>query len=240
MTTRLFPLLDESVTPVFYDLETGGTDRKHPTIQIAASVWDLQLVTELDSFERKLQFDVSLCDPKALKMNSYDPAAWQNEAVPAQVGFSDFFEWIDKNHRTVEKTSARGKTFRIAMAGGHNNTSFDWPRVERAFKKLGKTFIPIEFQQLDTLHIATVARAVGSIDVENLKLGTLIEALEVDVPTDGEGQHDALYDARAAALIARALLVRLMPGGAAAVHQAAQDAENDDGPELFGREERIV
>lgn len=46
---------------VYYDVETGGTEPQHPTIQLAAIAVDGG--KELGAFEQKIQFDEAACDP---------------------------------------------------------------------------------------------------------------------------------------------------------------------------------
>lgn len=53
-------------------VETGGVKPEHPTIQIAALIFDDRTREIVDEIEVKLKFDVNACHPKALKMNHYD------------------------------------------------------------------------------------------------------------------------------------------------------------------------
>ena len=59
---------------MFFDLETGGLDDRHPTIQIAAIA--TEAFVEVASFEAKISFDPKCADPAALAMNHYDARVW--------------------------------------------------------------------------------------------------------------------------------------------------------------------
>lgn len=197
--------LPDNARILFYDLETGGIEDRHPTIQIAASVWDVGLDGELASFQRKLQFDPAACSPQALEVNAYSPEGWVDAVDPA-TGWQDFFRFCGE-HRSKPMVSKKGNQYLVTIAGGHNVTAFDFPRVVRAARKLD-AFMPLWWYQLDTYALAVWARALGALPEMRLNLESL--STHFGVGFSGE-QHDALVDCRLAARVCRHLLKLLRP-----------------------------
>lgn len=170
---------------VYFDTETGGTEPKHPTIQLAAIAVDGGV--ELASFEQKIRFDESSCDPVALEMNHYDRLKWV-DAMPGPIVASRFAAWL-RPYSTVERISRAGNPYRIALAAGYNSTAFDWPRVRELF---GTQFCPIDYLVRDVLQRVLFYCDESGERPPNFKLATVAEWL--GIPTDGA--HDALFDAR--------------------------------------------
>lgn len=180
---------------VFFDLETGGVQPHHPNIQIAAIACNEQTGEEVDSFEQKIQFDVSACDPKALEINSYskNPEAWANAVThdEAMLRFNCFLS----RHKTVSKVGRPPKNFpyKVAKLGGHNVTAFDFPRIKQAFDDI-KTFLPADMMMRDTLALAVWWCDLSGQEPPNFRLTTLLQFFGIPLP--GE-MHDALTDVRA-------------------------------------------
>lgn len=184
---------------VVCDLETGGTQPHHPNIQIAAIAINQESGVEIDSFERKIQFNETAADPEALKMNHYDRAVWINEAQPSAKVARLFADW-SQPYRSIEMKSKAGKPYYVAKLIGHNIVTFDLPRIRAMF---GDSFFPFSYHCPDTLQ-----RALWFFEDHpelerpaNLKLGTLCTYFGVPVA----GAHEALSDVRMAAALARAI-----------------------------------
>lgn len=185
---------------IFFDLETGGVEDKHPTIQIAAIAVDGNFA-ERDTFERKIRFDASLADPEALELNCYDAAVWDQEAVEPSGAFGAFADFCGR-HKDLTLISKRtGKPYSVARIGGHNVASFDIPRVRRGLDRLGEFWPACWWYPLDTYqgaiwHVFTHALEPPT----DYRLETLRDYFHIDVAGDA---HDALTDVRIAAQIAR-------------------------------------
>ena len=194
---------------VFFDLETGGLDARHPDIQIAAVA--TEGLVEVDVFEAKIQFDARAADPEALKINSYDAKLWQKEAQPERVVVAGFATFLNK-HATLERTAkGSGRPYQVARLAGHNVLGFDAPRLNTLFKRHG-VFLPADtFRPLDTLQLAYWSAAKLGLEPSNFKLATLCETFAISA----EGAHDALADVRMCVALARALLERLGSTGSA-------------------------
>jgi len=191
-------------TTVFFDLETGGLEPHHPTIQIAAVAmapgW-----REIDSIERKLLFDESACDPEALEINSYDIDDWRREAVApavARQNLQTFFE----HHATWQLVSKKGNHYNTCRIAGHNAAHFDAPRLKALW---GERFAPFAwFYPLDTVHLALWYFSFYDVpQPRNYQLQTLCDHFEI-VRTGAA--HDALADVRSTAMLAREILCRLV------------------------------
>lgn len=188
---------------VFFDLETGGLDAKHPDIQIAAVA--TEGLVEIDVFEAKIQFDERAADPVALKINSYDPKLWKKDARPERDVVAAFGSFL-KKHATLERTAkANGRPYQVARLAGHNVLTFDTPRLSALFKRHG-AFLPADtFRPLDTLQLAYWSAVKLGLEPSNFKLATLCETFAISAA----GAHDALADVRMCVALTRALFERL-------------------------------
>ena len=186
---------------IFTDVETGGVEPRHPTIQIAAVVIDESTWNEVASFERKIKFNEADADPEALKLNHYTAAAWKDAKPPAIV--AQEFAAFAKPYLSITMTSKRtGQPYQVGKLAGHNALTFDLPRLRQMF---GASFFPFSYHVKDTLQ-----RALWYFDEhpdvprpENLKLGTLCAAVGISI----DGAHDALADVRMSAALARAFML---------------------------------
>jgi DNA polymerase III epsilon subunit-like protein len=186
---------------VFFDLETGGTNpQQHPIIQIAAIAVDREF-NELGSFEAKIDFDIHLCDPEALTVNSYDAEVWEKESRPAPHVAQDFSRFL-KQYADVRMVSQRiGREYFVAQLAGHNAASFDGPFIQEFYRQCG-LFLPGGYRVLDTLQ-----RAMWHFhdhpehSPRDFKLGTLCEHFGIQL----DNAHDALADVRATVALCRHL-----------------------------------
>jgi len=195
------------VTIVFFDLETGGVEPERPNIQLAAVAMSDRLDAELGAFEAKIQFDEAAASPEALRINSYDPAVWKENAVGEMVAAGTFASFL-REHATVEMISKAGKPYRIARLAGHNVASFDCPRLVAMFKRYDLFLPGTAYQPLDTYQRAlwyfAERRCTSDQPLNqpaNMKLATLAEWFEIPAG----GAHDALADVRMCVAIARAM-----------------------------------
>ena len=177
---------------VHFDLETGGVEPKHPTIQLAAVAMDGAI--ELGAFEQKIAFKESAADPTALALNHYTPQAWVDAKSPG-VTASRFAAWL-RPYTTIKKTSKAGNQYSVARLAGYNAAAFDAPRLREMF---GSQFLPAEYPVRDVLQ-----RAVFYFDEHptvapptNFKLATVCAFFDIAI----DGAHDALADARMCAAL---------------------------------------
>lgn len=184
---------------IYFDLETGGVETRHPNIQLAAVAIDDATGRELDSFERKLKFDESACDPEALKINGYTREAWK-DAVAVGAAVAQFSRWSEP-YRCVQMMSKRtGKPYGVGKLAGHNVATFDLVRLRGMF---ADSFFPFSYHTKDTLQ-----RAIWYFDEhpevtrpESLKLSVLCAHFGIDC----SGAHEALADVRMSAALALAI-----------------------------------
>jgi len=187
---------------VYFDTETGGLKPEHPTIQLAAIAvapdWK-----EVQTFERKIIFDPSKCDPEALAMNSYRPELWK-AAVPERQAVGEFSIFLNA-HRSIELVSKRsGRPYTVARLAGHNVVGFDLERVAAMFKRHG-AFFPVDFRTvLDTRYGAVwhFERRPGEKKPDDFKLTGLAKHFGISI----EGAHDALVDVRLSIALSKRLL----------------------------------
>jgi DNA polymerase III epsilon subunit-like protein len=194
-------------TIVFFDTETGGLKPEHPTIQLAAIAVGPDR-KELETFERKIAFDVAKADPEALAMNHFDPAAWKD--APSERKVVEEFGAFLKRHSCIELVSQRtGNPYKVARVGGHNIAGFDLERVAAMFKRHGQ-FFPVDFRTaLDTRYGAVWFFEGRTEQPKNFKLTALAE--HFGIPT--EGAHEALFDVRLSIALACKLVEVWAPGG---------------------------
>lgn len=179
---------------IYFDLETGGTEPHHPTIQLAAVAVDTE-GAEVESFYQNIMFNEADCDLEALKLNHYQAAAW-SDAVPPRVCAARFAAWL-RPYQSVTLTSKRtGNPYTVARLAGYNAVKFDEPRLRAMF---GESFCPWEYLVRDVLQMALFHFDRYGHAPENFKLSTV--AAWFGISTDGA--HDALADARMCAAVAR-------------------------------------
>jgi DNA polymerase III epsilon subunit-like protein len=184
---------------IYFDLETGGVEPRHPNIQLAAICVDDSTGQELGSLECKIKFDESEADPEALALNHYTKEAWV-DAVSYATAAARYAAFV-KPHSTIEMISKRnGAPYMVAKLAGYNALTFDLPRLKNMF---GATFFPCSYLVRDILQ-----RAMFWFDehpeVKNpgsLKLSKVCEHFGITV----DGAHDALVDVRLTASLHRKL-----------------------------------
>ena len=188
---------------VYFDLETGGLDARHPDIQLAAIAIDEASEArwaELETFEMKLAFDPVTADPKALEINHWTAEAWAQAEAPIRV-VSRFTDFLDR-HMSHEMINKFGRRYPVAKLIGHNAATFDGPRLQTLFKRHGR-FLPA-----DPRVRCTCQRALWWFDEhpdaprpDNYKLATLCRYFGIEVAET----HEALADVRLTIALARAL-----------------------------------
>jgi DNA polymerase III alpha subunit (gram-positive type) len=186
---------------VYFDLETAGLTEAHPDIQIAAIAVD-DRGEELEAFERKILFDVGAADPEALKMNHYDAAVWERDAVVHAIAVGDFCSFL-KRHASFQMTSKHsGNIYSVARLAGYNAVTFDGPRLKAMFARWGM-FLPAHPQILCVLQRAQwwFHENPHSPRPKSMKLGDVCRHFGIAI----DGAHDALADVRATAALARRL-----------------------------------
>lgn len=180
---------------VYFDLETGGIEMRHPVIQLAAIAVD-DTLNECGTFEQKIAFDPALCDPDALAVNHYTAEAWKEAVSPFSVA-PLFSKWLQP-FSSIEKISQRGKPYSLAKLAGFNSVTFDGPRLKALY---AGTFFPCSYQIRDVLQRAFWYFDERQHHPDDFKLTTLCKYF--NIPTDGA--HDALTDVRLTIALARAL-----------------------------------
>jgi len=191
-------------TSCIIDCETGGVNPEHPTIQIAALVFDDATRETVDEIEVKLKFDVNACDPKALKINHYNAEIWYDEAVgpvSAREMLDKFFRKNQGYELISKKTGDPYQTVRLIA----HNAPFDITRLRALWDDDYTPFCwwyPLDVLQLALWHLSTMKK---SPPPANFQLATLCEFFKIDTSS----AHDALADCR----LTLALLKRLIPLG---------------------------
>lgn len=185
-------------TVIYFDFETGGLKPEHPNIQIAAVA--VLNGEEVDSFERKLEFNPAVCDRKALELNSYDVDVWAREAVPQKAGCNAFLGFLRKHADTTLTSARTGRPYDVALIGGHNVAAFDIPRLR---DWAGPLFIPAcWWYPLDTYQRAIWWFHERGERPSDFKLATLAQHFGID----HSGAHDAFEDVRMCAALAQRLV----------------------------------
>lgn len=192
---------------VFFDLETSGMDPEvHDVIQIAAVAVTADELEELAAFEVKVRFDLDAADPEALRVNSYERAAWEDAIQPEAA--VDRFDRFLRDHATVRLISRAKRPYFVARLAGHNAERFDGPFwrtwAGRHHRPLGPGrgtyFFPAELRILDTCQ-AALWYFEGARDDQlpaSFRLEDLAERFGIHLKA-----HDALEDVRAAIALAR-------------------------------------
>lgn len=188
-------------TTVFFDLETGGVEERHPTIQVAAAAVRKWKVVE--TFERKIRFNVDACDPEALRLNGYVPIAW-SASIPEAQAMREFDAFCNA-HADLRLVSKRtGRPYTVARLAGHNVVTFDVPRVRAGMDRAGVAFwkacwwYPLDTYQRALWHYTENGLALP----EDFTLQGLAKSL--GLPAQG-AEHEALADVLLCVRLAEAL-----------------------------------
>ena len=179
------------------DVETGGVEDRHPTIQIAVVAFDEDTFDVIDELDVKLRFDEASCDSRALRLNSYDPLLWGAEAVTEDVARPKLMDFFEAN-QTWKLVSKKGNSYTTAKLIAHN-APFDIPRLRKLW---GSCFTPFAWwYPHDTLQLALWKLSASANPPRNYQLGTLCDHFGIET----EGAHDALADCRMTIKLAQAL-----------------------------------
>lgn len=174
---------------VYFDLETDSLEPDCQVIQIGAvAVVNGELVEE---FERKLTFDITKADPKALKMNSYREDLWE-KAVSPKLAFEHFSNFLFTYGDIKRYSFKTKKHYRIADLWGHY-VEFDFTRIKAAYER-EEMFLPASYNPGDTIQVSKVLEVLRGKRFEGHKLAELCEAMGIQ--HDPNVTHDALYDAK--------------------------------------------
>ena len=189
------------MTVVYFDLETAGVEDYRPDIQLAAVAVDGDW-NEVGSIEMKVQFDIALADPEALRINHYDAAVWREQALPLPAVIARFGRFLD-NFKTLQRISKRsGRPYRVAQLAGHNAAAFDAPRLKSMYTRAG-VFLGADPRVLDTMQLAMWWFHQRGMEPENYKLAPLCQYFGIPV---GDDAHDALADVRLTVQLTKVLL----------------------------------
>lgn len=178
-----------SAYTVYFDLETGGVEPSHPTIQLAAIAVENGTFKEAGTFESKVKFDEAQADPEALKINHYAPEAWKDAPTPLSVSVR-FSAWL-RPFMSVQLTSKRtGMPYSVARLSGYNAVTFDGPRLKAMYRG---SFFPCSYQIRDVMQRAFFYFDENELDQpKDYKLTTICEHFGINT----SGAHDALADVR--------------------------------------------
>lgn len=181
---------------IVFDLETGGVETHHPSIQLAAIAVDDEW-REVSSFEQKIIFDEADCDPEALALNHYTPEAWAEAASPNACS-NLFSRWLAP-YRSVTLVSKRtGKPYSVAAMAGYN-VAFDQPRLKALYSN---SFMPCHYLMRCVLQrVIWYYEESGNTPPDSYKLSNVARELGLDP----SGAHDALADVRLTAAVYRSL-----------------------------------
>jgi DNA polymerase III epsilon subunit-like protein len=189
------------LTTVYFDFETGGVEMRHPNISIAAIA--LENGREINSMHYRIRFDLAAADPEALRINHYDPALWEKEAISEEQATANFASFLHR-HKCLTLTSVKtGKPYPVARLAGYNSASFDGPRASVMFDRW-KIFPPFRRPTLDVLQLVLEHADTYRLPLVNFKLSTVAAHFGIDTT----GAHDALADCRMTAAIHAAIIAK--------------------------------
>lgn len=189
-------------TCVFFDLETGGLDpTRHPIIQIAAAAADWATLDVIETYERKIEIDLACCEAEALRVNSYDPAVWSEEAKSPLESLREFADFL-RRHACVEMTSKAGRPYKVAQLAAYN-AAFDGEFLTYAYRS-AELFLPAGWSVLCTLqrvrwHFAELGERLPSH-----RLGDVCQHMGITLANAHDAQHDNLAQIEVLRVIRRA------------------------------------
>lgn len=187
---------------IFIDTETTGLNATtNDVVQIAGYITENQKV--LDSFNLRCQpLNWKSIHPQALSITH--PTKTYTEVIEEFKSYDNPRDVLQvlkakfDNHRTPKSPE------KFIFAG--QNTSFDW-RFMVAFWGKNKALTDCDMSEYfdtnityDLMHLTRPLQKLGLLDVPNVKLGTIVEALDIkltgnlhDALTDIEGTYKSFY-----------------------------------------------
>ncbi len=194
--------MSDTISIVWVDLETGGTDEHaHQITQIAAvATGPAPEFDEVDWFEQKVILTEGRWTQEALDKQAYSPEAWAEEAIPIARAMTDFDEWL-RGFTHQRRSKRTDRLYDVCHMGGHN-VEFDG-RFLRATAKRLALWLPLTNWtggQLDTLHMAKWWFLLRHEYPETFTLEALCEYFRIPI-----NAHDAEDDVLATIQLARKL-----------------------------------
>lgn len=170
---------------LYIDTETSGLD------PIADAVIQIAGIVEIDGevkeeFELKTKPHKGDCVSKqALAVNGVKFEDLQTYPEPA-VTYGKFKSILDKY---IDKYDRKDKFYIVGQ-----NVPFDYEFLRWFFRKNGDHYLGsyIHYHKIDLIAITTIMKIAGRISLENMKLESVMAALDL-----GKQTHDALDDVRA-------------------------------------------
>lgn len=169
-----------SDTIVIFHVETSGLDlRRHEIIQVAAAAYSISRWKVIDTFERKIEFDLGRAAPEALHVNGYDEETWRLEAVDRHKAWKAFDDFLNA-HRSVRKWSEqKAKHYMLAQGAGYNATRFAHPWVAESYKQRG-AFLAIDYKVLDVMQLMMWHLKMCGLELENDQLETVCHHFKIE------------------------------------------------------------
>lgn len=171
---------------LFYvDCETTGLDPvQDGMIQVAGMIEIDGEVKEEFNYKCK-PFKGDMVHQKALDVNKVTLAelkAWDEPSVV-------YFKLKALFDKYVDKFDRRDKLYAVGQ-----NVGFDLDFMREFFKKNKDNYFGsyVHYHKIDLIAITTIMRIAGKLQLENMKLETVMKALNIGAQT-----HDALDDVRA-------------------------------------------
>jgi len=162
---------------IFEDIETTGlVPGKDEPIEIASLLTDLQM-KEVARFHEKIKFDHLKMTPEAAAINHYDPKEWAFDAVP----YYEYDHWLLKHIPYGHVATPVG-----------SNPKYDREILWKKFYEPSNGFFKWGLRVIDVGAIAMALRIAGVIKVENVKLGTVAQAMGVATGVSHSAWDDML------------------------------------------------
>ncbi len=175
--------------PVIIDIETGGFNpKKHPLLEIAAVIVELNSQGDLEITERHachvIPFQNSELDESALKFNKIDPYHPFRMAIQEK-------DALDKLFKPIKKAVKRNECTRAILVG--HNPAFDISFLNAAIQRTQIKRSP--FHPFSTFDTATL----GGLVYQQTVLAKIAAAAGLN--WDSDQAHSALYDAEQTATL---------------------------------------
>lgn len=174
---------------LYIDIESTGLDPIGDGMIQVAGIVEIDGEVKEEFMFRSKPFKGDMVDKKALAVNGITLEQLREYPEPIET----YRNLVKVFNKYVDKYDRKDKFYVVGQ-----NVPFDYEFLRWFFRKNGDNYFGsyIHYHKIDLIAITTIMKIAGKISLENMKLESVMAALDL-----GKQTHDALDDVRAVRLV---------------------------------------